>query len=284
MKVIKIADENNQKDRINYFVKDNHYLAIFPKEELKLAKDKLSFVFSNAGIYIYIGLKNNYRYVGQTVNLDQRTGTHKSQGDLEKDFEFMAFFGMENGNLSKGQLDLLESDWIGNFPETDFDRKNATQGNKSFLSQSDKIDAENLNRDILEMFQFWEYDVFTPNTGEDLDTPDEKVVADKVYQFEVSDGAISGKSNKSLRLAYINYLINFYLQNKKEVENSGLISEGEAKFATILAKNPPIKPYASYKKIDNTTYLYSNLSANQAIKKVLDFAEKMGRQLVEKEN
>lgn len=284
MKVIKIADENNQKDRINYFVKDNHYLAIFPKDELKLARDKLSFIFSNAGIYIYIGLENNYRYVGQTVNLHRRTNNHESNGDLEKNFEFMVFFGMENGNLSKGQLELLEKDWIGNFPEADFDKKNLTQGNKSFLSQSDKIDAENLNRDILEMFQFWEYDVFMPSNAENLDTPDEELMESKTNKFEVSDGDIVGKSNKSMRLAYFNYLISFYKQNKEEVEHSGMISDGEARFATILAKNPPISPGIGYKKIDNTTYLYSNLNGNQAKKKVIDFAEKMGRQLTEREN
>ncbi|QDK71205.1 GIY-YIG nuclease family protein [Lactococcus protaetiae] len=276
MKVIKISDNHQEKDNIVYYQKDGHFLVYFPKAEYEIAKVKFREQFEKAGIYIFFDTDNDYRYIGQAVNISNRYRKHEHWND---NFKFILIFGIENGNLNKGQLDKLEKDLIQQFPDWKHDTQNKTGGNSSFLEPSGEIDAENLRADVDEILEISGLDIFNSTLAEN--DVEEALEEKSGKTYVVTDGTFKGKSDKSFRSAYLDYITEILKKSPKLLANS--IFDGNASWSNTLARKAPIRPDRIFSEI-NGIYFYKHYDAKVAIRKVKKIAEKMGKQLIEKEN
>ncbi|MCL2677156.1 MAG: GIY-YIG nuclease family protein [Streptococcaceae bacterium] len=276
MKVIKISDNHQEKDNIVYYQKDGHFLVYFPKIEYETAKDKFREQFEKAAIYIFFDTDNDYRYIGQAVNINKRYRTHDRWND---DFKFILIFGIENGNLNRGQLDKLEKDLIRQFPDWKHDIQNKTGGNSSFLEPSGEIDAENLRADVDEILELSGLDIFNGTLAKN---DEEEALEEKLGKtYVVTDGTFNGKSDKSYRSAYLDYIMEILKKSPELLVNS--IFDGNASWSNPLARKAPIRPDRSSSEI-NDIYFYKHYDAKSTKLKVKKIAEEMGKKLTEKEN
>jgi hypothetical protein len=273
MKVVKIANNTLENDQIIYYKNENHFLASMRKSDWDLAKNKLSKQIYGPGIYILANFQTNFRYVGQSTNIEERISRHILDG--KKQFNYILFFGLESGNLNRSQLDYLEKYFINEVPNTD----NHTVGNTSTLEYDQEIEAENLKNDVLELLiNFSTLDVF--NTVEDDDSSEGDATTPSTFSktFKVTDGKLTGTSQKSITQAYFDYIINLYHSRKNE---QPLVYKGNASTVHLLATDPPTAK-VNFSEIEKDVYLYRNLSSRETKKKVTQFAkDKFGLTLQE---
>lgn len=144
-----IWNQNSKnEDTIEVYSQDPSYVVLLQRSDLIMLRniDQSSL----PGIYILCDDQNR-RYIGQaSISVLQRLLQHEKNKSW---WNNVIFFGRDDGQLDKSQLDFLERKIIKVYDEAGFDLDNGDNGNTSFIAPYQRGKAESLWENTLQILE-----------------------------------------------------------------------------------------------------------------------------------
>lgn len=265
VKHIVIVSDRKQ-DNVSVYTEEPAFVAIADRQDMNALK-KLNEA-NRAGIYILIG--EDKRYIGQSAtSIYSRLSLHN------KDIPWwtqVIFFGREDGHLDKSQTDYLEAKLIKEFRQTSFLVTNQTEGNSSWIDKTSKIHAKNVwtiaQTILLEVanIDLFENTVLISETEKETGMCWIKLPnGDKVF----------GKNPSNNQIKLFEHLIRN--DDYKELVEEQII-KGKPSSRQLLGTEAVFDKQGRPRcaKLDDSLFLYTNLSTKDREKALLRFADQIG--------
>jgi len=260
-------------DNISIFYDEPTFVIIANKDDLPSIQ--LIEESQKPGIYILLG--DNKRYIGQASNsIFSRLQQHHTNKPW---WNKLIFFGREDGQLSKAQLDLLERLLIEKINAANIDLDNNTQGNKSYIDKLSKFSALSLLNKVEKLLNnVANIDLFDSETSQSDDS--------HVYSTLNSNiSIIFGESlytGKSYRDVFTHLVSNLVLSSDFDKLIS-LMSSNEPNTGQIIGNREHISAKGTRltKPIELTKYhMYVNFSKIGLYNQIQKLSELTGKKVI----
>ncbi|MDR2832744.1 MAG: GIY-YIG nuclease family protein [Streptococcaceae bacterium] len=262
---------DTKKDNISYFEREPAILVSMSRSDLPYLKEQ---DFANyPAVYVLIG--GDKRYVGQAAG--QSISLRLSQHFLKEDklwVESVLFFARADGKMSRADTDYLERRLIQDFQEkSDYEMKNSTAGNKSYIDKLQKAKSDQLYETVFEIIdEIANIDLF----GSSKESMSSMGEVDSLGQYRIEyDGKqLSSKSARGLLIDFVSHLFTDEKYNDKLQE---LIVDETPSFAMILGRKPSTyngRPNSA--NVADGVWVYANFNKKNVKIKLEKLAHELG--------